>query len=152
LAAHGTTPSRLHLLVEGLEHSFAHVESRGDRLRELALLAVHRLDHGHLALVDRLSDIRECQVGHRRGIAAEAQRQLIGERDRPVVLAQHLRQPGQKTGTIVARPADGLAQFYRILRFEMAAAEVVGAGERHERDLALLPQGQDAILERGVQA
>ena len=47
---------------------------------------------------------------------------------------------------------DRLPELDRILRLEMAAAHIVGAGERHERDLARLPQRQHAVLQRRVQA
>ena len=51
-----------------------------------------------------------------------------------------------------ARRRDRHAALDAVLRFEVAARQILGAGERHERELALLPERQHRVLERRMQA
>ena len=58
----------------------------------------------------------------------------------------------KKSGLIVASRIDGLTKFNAVLRFKMAARQIVGAGERNEGHLLILKQGVDAVLQGGMQA
>src|SRR5579883_384638 len=129
---------RIHLLRDRAVHIVANLEAFRNRGIEIAL-RVHLLDELGLAVIDAgLADVVDAGVGNL-ALAAEDQRQLIGEGDRfhPRKLGG---QPAHEAGAIVACAAGRLAELDRILGFEMAARQVVaGAGERHEGDLAFLP-------------
>ena len=61
-------------------------------------------------------------------------------------------QPVQKARSVVAPPAQGLAQLDAVLRVEVAAREVVRARKRHKRELTLLVQRQHRFRQCRVQA
>ena len=65
---------------------------------------------------------------------------------------QHRGEPRHEARMVIAGALHRLAEFDGVLGLEMAAGEVVGAGERHEGDLLLLPQRPQRILQRRMQA
>ena len=115
-------------------------------------MRIHLLDQFGLAVVDGgLADRIDADIGDLR-LAAEGQRQLVGEGDR-LDPAQFRRQPAHEAGAIVARAADGLAELDGVLGLEMAAAGIVRrSGERNERDLAFGPERIEAVAQRRVQS
>ena len=64
---------------------------------------------------------------------------------------QHLRQAVEKAGLVAPPSFKGLAQLNGVLRLKMAARQIIRACKWHKTGLALLIQGQQAALKRGVQ-
>ncbi len=128
----------------------AHLEAlRHGLLQRRALVHVH--DQPGLAVVDTgLAHRGDADIGHL-GAAAEGQGDLVGEGDRPHAMELAV-EAAHEAGIEVAGPGEGLAQLDHVLRLEVAARQVPGAGEGHEGQLPLLPQGIEAVLQRGVQA
>ena len=89
-------------------------------------------------------------------VAGHHHRQAVGERDRRRRAVERRGQPIEKPRSVgvrrAARRRDRHAALDAVLRFEVAAREILGAGERHERELALLPERQHRVLERRMQA
>jgi hypothetical protein len=109
------------------------------------------LDQLGLAVVHaRLADRADRNIRDRMA-AAEHKRELVRIGDR-LRSREHGCEPRHEARTVVAGAVDRLAEFDRILGLEKAAGEIVGAGERNECELLFLPQRQQRILERGVQA
>ncbi len=125
-------------------------EALGHRLAQI-LAAIHLLDQLGLAVVHPgLAHGAQPDVGY--GLAApEGERQLVGEADRPGP-RQLAEQPAHEPGTVVARALQRLAELDGVLGLEVAAGQVVRAGEGHEGDLLLRPQGIDRVLQGRVQA
>jgi hypothetical protein len=59
--------------------------------------------------------------------------------------------PVHEAGAVVPLPG-GLAELDRILRLEVAAREVLRAGEGHEGELAFQPQRMERSAQRRMQA
>ena len=115
-------------------------------------MRVHVLDEPGLAIVDaRLADAVDPDIRNLR-LAAEDQRQLVGEGDR-LGARQLGGEPAHEARAIVAGAAGRLAELDRVLGLEMAARQIIGgAGKRHERDLPLAPQRIDAVPQRRMQS
>ena len=112
---------------------------------------VHRGDQARLPRVDAgLADRVDGDVGHRLA-ALEGERHLVREGDRPHA-GQRRGEARHEARAIVARALDVLPQLDGVLGLEMAARRVVRAGERHEGDLALLPQRQDGFAQRRMES
>src|SRR5581483_11693103 len=109
-----------------------------DRRRQIAL-RIHVLDQARLAIVDAgLANTIDTDVRRLR-LAAEDQRELLGEGNR-LDAGELGGEAAHEAGTIVARAAGALAELDRVLRLEVAARQIIRrARERHEGDLALGP-------------
>ena len=146
----GAAIGRDHFLGHRAVDVVAHLEAFGHRAGE-GVLRIHALDELRLAVVDAgLADRGDADV--RDLVAtAEHERQLLGVGDR-ARLGEHADEPRHEAGIVVAGGVDRLAELDGVLGLEMAAGEIVGAGERHEGDLPLLPQRIERILQRRMQA
>ena len=127
-----------HFLRDRAVDVVAHLETFLDGGGEIAV-RIHLLDELGLAVIDPgFADRVDADIGDLR-LAAERQRQLVGKGNR-LDPAKLRRQPAHEAGAVVARAGDGLAEFDRVLGFEMAAADVVRRPrKRNERDLAFRP-------------
>ncbi len=147
---HRAAIGRGHLLGDRAVDIVAHAKTFRDRTGEIAVL-VHALDQPGLAVIDaRLADAVDAGIGNL-GLAAECQRQLVGEGDR-LHPGQFAGEPAHEAGAVVTRAADRLAELDGVLGLKMASAEIIGgACERDEGDFPLVPQRIDAVAQRRVQ-
>jgi hypothetical protein len=125
-----------HLARKLLHHSVTNAESFGHRSRERGVL-VHGGDDRALARIDsRPAQLPQGDVRHLH-VAAEGHGQLVGERDRAAAFGEHARETIHEARLVVPAALMRLSQLDRVLRLEVAAREIVGSGERHERELTL---------------
>lgn len=143
LGSHGAATRRAHFPAPRAGvHVAAHRELHLETLAHRALLrraAPHRLEQRLLARRDGIAPgLRHDHVGYT-ARSAQGQRKLRAEGNRPHVSMQ-LRQQTVEEAVAIVVPRGALSEFDVILRFEVAAAEVARPGERHESQLARLPQ------------
>ena len=138
---------RVHFRFEFLRHMRAQLETVGDRALQM-VLRVHRIEHRGLTLIERRlvhrfeRDIRDIAC------AMERQRQCIRESDRRRLPSQCRRQPRHKARTVVLLALSRLAAFDAVLRFEVAAREIVSARERNECDLFIFIHRRNRLVQR----
>src|SRR6185437_10583293 len=81
----------------------------------------------------------------------EGERQVVGEGDGRYA-GEQSGQPCEEAGAEVAAHANRLTALDVVLRLEVAAREVVGAGEGNEGELLLLPQRVERVAHHRVEA
>mmetsp|Transcript_1050 Transcript_1050/g.2781 ORF Transcript_1050/g.2781 Transcript_1050/m.2781 type:complete len:295 (-) Transcript_1050:1016-1900(-) len=153
LGRDGAAAGSLHFAGHLARHFVAHLEAAAHRARQ-PRAGIHAGDGLGLAGADgRFAEVAQRLVGHRQA-AAQDQRHLVGEGHglQAGSGAEHAGEPVHEAAAEVPRRVVRLAEFDVVLRLEMAARGVVGAGKGHKAGLALLPQRLDAVGQRRGQA